>query len=357
MQNCFRRVVKHLLSILVFYSGFLRIFFYFQGKLHLSSNFTILMYHQIIDTNYNKVDSIQPGMVTAKNTFDKQMKFLKKHYKVISLDALVDGIKNKIYFHPRSVVITFDDGWKDNYFLAFPVLKRYGLPATIFLSTDYINTSKVLWFWKVNLTLRRGLLTSENVRAILDSLKEINPQKKKIILDSFASTDKFIGNLKKTEPEFQEKITDLMIKTSKIDPEEIDGRKWILDWTKIKEMSENQISFGSHARSHRILTFLNSTEIREEVVESKKVIEEKVKKPVSSFAYPNGDYAIPIKDAVKEAGYQCACTTDRPGNQPEEIDLFALRRIGIHEGACLGITKKFSKAIFACQIAGLFRKK
>ncbi len=97
----------------------------------------ILCYHSINDLNNSKI--FNPNIVDTKN-FLKQMKFLIKYYNVISLEYFVEN--HKKLTQNRNVVITFDDGYKDNYTIAYPFLKKYNLPATIFLATDFINTGK-----------------------------------------------------------------------------------------------------------------------------------------------------------------------------------------------------------------------
>ena len=97
----------------------------------------ILMYH--------RVDSFGASgelNVVSQNSFEHQMKFLKKHgYQVISLEDLVQGINKGVLFNRHSVVITFDDGYEDNYTKAFPVIKKYDFPAIIFVISDFIGNS------------------------------------------------------------------------------------------------------------------------------------------------------------------------------------------------------------------------
>jgi peptidoglycan/xylan/chitin deacetylase (PgdA/CDA1 family) len=353
MKEPFRKLVKQVLAILIFYSGFLSLFLYLARKLSWRADFAILMYHQVLDVEHNRENHLPSGMLTFEDTFDKQMKYLKKHFNVTALDELVGCLRDRKNPPARSVAITFDDGWRDNYLFAFPVLKKYGLPATIFLSTDYIDTSRVFWFHAVNLILRAGALSSQKMTEILNGFEQISQEEKKAVVESLAFADAFVEKLKKIEPHIQEKIIVEMIKKSGIQMSGTNRRRWMLDWDEIKQMAENKISFGSHAGSHRILTHLDSGEIKTELIESKGAIEEKTKGPVSCFAYPNGDYTSRIKELVKQTGYLCACTAEWKGKKQDEIDLFALPRIGIHEGASIGITGRFSRAIFACHVAGL----
>lgn len=315
-------------------------------------DFTILMYHRVLNLEHSRENHLPAGMVTLESTFDKQMKYLKENFNVISLETLIACLKDKKNVPPHSVVLTFDDGWRDNYLWAFPILRKYNLTATIFLSTDYIDTSKMFWFQAVNFILASQILTPQKITEILNRFEQIPPEDKRSIVQSFAFVDLFIERLKRIKPDLQENIIKEMIKESNLRLNGINRRRWMLDWGEIKEMGENQISFGSHGHSHRILSYLDLTEIKKELSQSKTVIEEKTKGLVNSFAYPNGDFTFQIKELVKESGYLCACAVGKTEKKWDEIDLFALPRVGIHEGMSTGIGGKFSKALFACHIAG-----
>ncbi|MFA6636200.1 MAG: polysaccharide deacetylase family protein [Candidatus Omnitrophota bacterium] len=111
----------------------------------------ILMYHGIREGEAS-------SMYVSPKNFDRQMMFLKKQgYSVISLDELVRGIENGKGYIPRTVVITFDDGYRDNYLSAFPVLAKYGFPATIFLVTGYAGNEEYLTWDQVNIMRSNGI--------------------------------------------------------------------------------------------------------------------------------------------------------------------------------------------------------
>ena len=353
MRDSIRKMVKLFSAWLAFYSGFLSLYLYLRRRLAPLPDFTILMYHRVLGSENNRGNHFLPGMVTLEDTFEKQMKYLKEHCGVISLDALIGFLTNNKKPPPGCIIITFDDGWRDNYLFALPVLKKYGLPATIFLCTDFVGTSKMFWFQAVDLVLQSGALTPRRMTDILNRLEEFSPVEKKAIVRSLASTEAFVEKLKGVKPELQEKIVRAMTGESYIQTGETPNRRWMLNWEEIEEMGRNQIDFGSHANSHRILTHLNVAEIEEELIRSKRTIEEKTKKQVSSLAYPNGDYTPQIRELVKEAGYLGACAAGRTSKGRDEIDRFALPRIGIHEGMSAGVRGKFSKALFACRVAGL----
>ncbi len=129
-----RKFFLIILSVALFLVGFY--FFWLSPKYTVP----ILMYHNI---GYEDGSSF----VKPEN-FNKQMEYIKGNgYTVITLDELVAGIKNKSQFKKNTVVITFDDGYKDNFVYAYPTLKKFGFPATIFVPSDLIGKEKALFSW------------------------------------------------------------------------------------------------------------------------------------------------------------------------------------------------------------------
>ena len=110
--------------------------------------FKIGYYHRLLDNHrniaiillYHNIDS------SSKHNFEKQMQFIKKHMQTISLNELIDCLVKKKLFPPKSIVITLDDGYENFYHYAYPILKKYQIPAPIFLVTGYIDTAKNFWW-------------------------------------------------------------------------------------------------------------------------------------------------------------------------------------------------------------------
>ncbi len=194
----------------------------------------ILTYHNINneDKNYTTV---------SVSNFEAQIKFLKESgYQSIGIDDL---LKSNADRHSKEVVITFDDGWRDNFVHAFPILKKYGLKATIFLIANQIGKPKYL---------------------------------------------------------------------TKAD---------------IEKMHQNGFEFGSHTLSHPNLTTLSENQKYEELFGSRKKLEISLNMPIHFFCYPFGIYNEATVTAVKEAGYQAACS-NRPGTN-NKLEPFLLKRTEI----------------------------
>ena len=130
----------------------------------------ILLYHRVLDIQKGGDFCSLPGIIVSVNMFNQQMRYLSKNYNVISLDHLVDSLKNNSPLPKKGVVITFDDGWRDNYSFALPILKKYNLPATIFLTSGYIGTNKTFWPEQVMSILRSEGNLKEKLKNLSDEI-------------------------------------------------------------------------------------------------------------------------------------------------------------------------------------------
>lgn len=212
-----------------------------------------LLYHKI---DFPTADVKIRGAFTAPQKFERQIAYLKKkNFEFLAASELIKFYRANGEFPSKAIAITFDDGWKDNYRYAFPVLKKYGAKATIFLVTSCIgqNTDTV---------------TAEG-----------------------------------------------------------EGPREHLSEKDILEMSKCGIEFNSHSVSHNLLHQISDEEIKFEVTESKKLIENLTQKECSVFAYPAGFFTDFAKEAIKEAGYEAAFSTVY--GDENDFDIFALNRVEI----------------------------
>lgn len=319
----------------------------------------ILMYHRVYPFDgsngkkpeWLKIKSL-PGIVVSPVFFDQQMRFLKEHYSIISLNTLVESMNQGRDIPSRSAVVTFDDGWRDNYEYAFPILKKHAVPATIFLSTGYIGTNRIFWPERLIYCLT---YQSEQCRS---NLQNTDWQGHDIIHNLFkrilSASDRdnhplfnhLIEQLKQLKPDTRKKIIDSATAGISLDS---DDMRVMMNWDEILEMSNAGIDFGSHGAEHEILTLLNPDEIAGELKTSKRTIVNKLSEKELAFAYPNGNYDDNIKKQVTDNGYICAVST-RTGKAAAASDRFALDRINIHQDNASGLSGKFSRTLFAYHI-------
>ena len=280
-----------------------------------SCNVQILLYHRVNDLH----DPFFCG--TPPAVFERQMEYLAKHFRPCSLDTALDELARKDV-PPNSIVVTFDDGYKDNFLHAFPILRKFGIPATIFLATGAIDEGPCLWFDRVFQAFRE---TEEerlygygnpSMSCPLNTLQQ-----------KLDAQDRVLRFLRSVSDDDKAVWIKALCEKLKVE-EKIRRPGLMLSWDEVRAMAQDGISFGAHTVHHPILSRVTSRQVREEVVKSREVIEKELGISVTSFAYPNGatgDFNESTKEALRDAGYRCAVTTIAGTNDSNQ-DLFELRR-------------------------------
>jgi peptidoglycan/xylan/chitin deacetylase (PgdA/CDA1 family) len=274
----------------------------------------ILMYHRV-----SKVDnwSLKPE---SPDNFQMQIEYLCNNYEILSLGKLVQAIEQGKPLPIKGVIFTFDDGYKDNYTYAYPILKKHRIPATIFLTTGHIGGENLFWWDKVNYVIHKTLATQIS----LDSLGSYSLVSE---LDKTYSSLMIVEKLKTLPEESKNTLIKTLLEISGIDIPHDLGEKMILSWEEIREMSNDGIDFGAHSVNHPILTKIPLTQARWEIKQSRKDIEEKLGKQITAFSYPNGNFNLELINIAKSLGFSCAVSVN-PKLVSPGADLYALGRIG-----------------------------
>jgi len=292
--------LKGLAAIVASKSRFLEVYSLLRRKL-LEPRVGILIYHRVSPA---KNDWFPPPL--SPEFFEQEIEYFSHNYEIITLDELAQCLHQKKSFPENAIVITFDDGNKDNYLYAYPILKKYHAPAAIFLSTGSIGTNNPFWWNKVDYTIRNTPLVELTLNGMgTYSLKSIENRSKSAfsIIEKLSELDEKQKNL----------LIDNLISISGINVPANLSKERILSWNDVQEMSNENISFGAHSVTHPILTRIPLERARWEITQSKKDIEDKTGKTVTAFAYPNGIYNNDIINIVKEADFNCAVAVN-PGN-------------------------------------------
>ncbi|MEI6535305.1 MAG: polysaccharide deacetylase family protein [Verrucomicrobiaceae bacterium] len=263
---------------------------------------------------------------TKKSVFKQICIHLSKHYQVLPLAQIVDHLKEGIPLPKRSVAITFDDGYESNYQLAFPILRQYSLPATVFLTTGFIDRTERLWFHR----LECALLNSRS--------KSVSHEKSNLKLDSTAARAHALSVLAahlKSLP--QEEMTSALEEIeSRLDSSSPDLPTALnpMSWNQVREMRDSRlIDFGAHTHRHLILGRCTTETARTEITQSRNRIQAELGAAPNLFAYPNGqpgDYHAVTAALLDEAGFNAAVTMS-PGFAKSGSNLFTLPRYGAPE--------------------------
>lgn len=262
------------------------------GKQRLST----LIYHRVLPAK----DSMRPYEVTA-DQFEWQMRLISKYFSPVSIDegltCLEDGTLPE-----RAVCVTFDDGYADNLTVAQPILEKYNIPATVFISTGYLNKGR-MWNDSVLEVFRR--LKGERVDLTSFGL---NNYALKTDDECYQAALHVITNIKHRDFSERQYIVDHMTSLVESLPEDL-----MLTDQKVVELLGRGVGIGAHTVNHPILENLDEEVSYKEIADSRDYLNKLLGVDISYFAYPNGqpdtDFSRYHADVVKELGFKAAFTT------------------------------------------------
>lgn len=319
-------LLKVVWATLLYYLGILHLFKWWV----LRDRAVVLMYHRVLDKREWQQSCSHPGIIVETDTFAMQMDVLQRHFHVISLQQLVERLRQRVPFERNTCVITFDDGWLDNYRNALPVLQRYRLSATIFLPTAYIGTGKMFWREQTISTLqqavrKRGEASDQLLQSLgLSELRKLSAD------DAIAAIHDYLNGLKELAPARRESILAEIEACAGRLPDGGGNTDRFIDWQQAREMLRYNIRFGSHGHSHTLFDQLDQSGLTEELRLSRKTIEAELAVQVKTLSYPNGNHDAQIAEIVQSEGYEAAFIA-QAGTVAGDDDPFTLRRINVHE--------------------------
>ena len=256
-----------------------------------------------------------------KQVFAQQMSYIRRHYRVISLIQMMEELRDPPA-RGQSVVVTFDDGYAGTYFGAFPVLKEYAIPATVYLTAGSIETGEAPWYDRIFLQLQQA---APQLALSLDIDHKVELSNFGNRVEAAMTVVMYLRTLRDDDRrrwcESLDGITPLRSRS------QIQGA--MMNWDQIREMQAAGVSFGCHTMTHPVLSRLDTEAMRKEIAESKRLIESRLDTYVSDFAFPFGkpkDCGSIGASTLRELGLKTAMTTIVGVNQPG-ADLFRLRRM------------------------------
>lgn len=299
-----------------------------QALLRLQRGSAIILYHGVTDRadgsdiqNYRRKHLSVPA-------FRRQIEFLKRHFQIVPLYELMANLHSHRSLQ-RLVSITFDDGYQNNFRVAWPILKELGVPFTIFVVTDFIERCAPLWMDRLECAIGRSkVLNLKIALAGVDRQFPLRTREEKM------RTDLEIRNYLKRVPDYARRellgqIIEQMGEDIRSWPE-IEPDYAPLSWKELQSMVDSDLAdVGAHTKTHAILTRLDPLSARVELSGSKRIIEDRLGRPCRFFAYPNGqpgDFDDIATRLVREAGFEGAFTTVM-GFVNAGGDPYALRRM------------------------------
>ncbi len=263
----------------------------------------ILTYHRVLDPE----------------GFDEQMLHLSEHYDVVGLDDLLAVFTQGRVLGPRSIMITFDDADRDVGEIAWPVLKRYGLPASVFVPTGYPDRPDRVFWWEhleqaLECTPRRDAIAGPGgtlpLRRAADRRRAASLLKrtlKALPLDEAVARAEAIGGELAAPP----------------------AESRVLGWEALRRLAREGLTVASHSRTHPFMDRVSLEEARAEIAGARDDLLREIGPAPPAFAFPDGRFCAEVLQVLREEGFVCAFTTRRGTNDLSTADPLRLRRINM----------------------------
>ena len=301
----------------------------------------VLCYHGVVVDSHPD-DELRFSTTVSTDEFREQLRILNQTFHCVGPDDVRDWLAGRQDLPPSPVLVTFDDGFRNNLTHAAPELARQSTPALLFVATGYIGTDRVLWPQELvervlrwprqripapsgpDLELSGGFeQRSEVARGLRSVCKQVPQEERASYLDQL-----------RQEP----------TNTAEWDQE----LYAFLSWDEVREIRRYGVDIGSHTVEHPILSQISAEQLRQELLQSKRTIERELQQPCDYIAYPNGtyaDYNQQVLQAVRDAGYSLGFTLNRSLNR-QTADPVALDRVDIAGHVPL--------EVFRSRVSGLF---
>jgi len=311
----------------------------FQG-----SKFGILCYHRVGTEGVPLFSRLLPRV------FEEQIRYVRKHYRVVSLGQLCAEMRDAVAV-PPTLAITFDDGYRDLYTHALPVLREYGIPATIYLIGRCMETGEAPWYDRVFVALATAKESAFDLD--LDTVR-------RFVLSSpaarLAATWEIVCYLRSISDADRRRWCARFEQQVKIP--EVPLKDRILSWEQVRTMRRDGIFFGAHTMTHPAVSQLDATSLDEELGRSKELLESRLDTEISDFAYPFGkpaDRSPAAEQFLMGCGYRSAVTTTAGVNLASANPL-ALFRLQVSDdrsltGFALNLSRLFLEVVFEEQKA------
>lgn len=280
----------------------------------------VLTYHRVGRPEENP--SLDPRQVSATpEVFEQQMHFLADNYNVVHIEQVADAVVNGARLPRKAVAITFDDAYRDVQKYAWPILKKYRLPATVFVPTAYPDQPERSFWWDRLYLAFKTTTRSELSESSLGTLPLKTPQER-------AQSRKRLQDHIKTLPH-KEMMEAIENTCAQLLNGRDSGLNAVIGWEDLRRLVKEGLALGGHTQTHPILTQIPLEQVRQEVRGALQDLQREIGNVLPVFAYPNGNNNADILNIMKEEGYTLAFTAEGGFNNLNMRHPFEIHRTNI----------------------------
>lgn len=341
VQRTARLLAKHAAAEVIARSGAVRL--PMAGRRVL-----VLSFHRVVEDFQAERARSLPALLIGARTLRQLLEVVARHWDVVSLPVAAREMAGPARTGPRLAAITFDDGYRDVYQQAFPVLQALRMPATVYLPTDFVSGTGVLLHDQLysllvafrERRLEPGCLPAAGARILVAGIDAAGTGPHPL-------TDHLCAATSRTDLQI---LIDAL--AGRIGPVSVSGAP--MTWAMARALAHTGWEIGAHTVRHIVLPREPQSVMRQELLASRAEVEAHTGWPCRHFAYPNGAYSLASQRALREIGFESAVTTEDRPQRPAGEDPLALPRKALWEQSCLGADGRFSETVTLCNLAGAF---
>lgn len=343
-----RRFAKTALAAALYRTGANAVLGSFLGRSPL-----VVAYHRVVERFDREVQYAMPGMLVSRTMLERHLDAIGRRHRFVSLDELGAALERGERFRHPVAAVTFDDGYRDVYENAFPLLIRKGIPAAVFVVSDLIGTRHLQTHDKLYLMLTKALSNCSLMAAVIAhrlTVAAVPIQQRERITraatDATALTRAILPGL--TQAHVRQLMLELEAEIE-VGALHEDGLL-PMTWDMLAEMQSKGMTIGSHSCSHALLANEPAHVVARETTESRHRLARHLGTPAAHFAYPNGSFNAVTVKAVAESGYRfayAACS-----HRSREYPLLTIPRVLLWERSSVDAFGEFAPTILACQTRG-----
>ena len=311
-------------------------------------------YHRVVEDFASSAEMSIPSMLVSLRMLERHLDWIGRRSQIVSLDELGERLRSGDRLDKPVAAITFDDGYRDFYSHALPLLKKKGIPAAVFVVTDLVGTTTVQTHDRLYLMLMRRFgcqkVQSIDIAELLQRVGILLPNG----MVPATATSPFLATrmLLEVLPQADMQRVLTMLDSEVSIAEDTFNPFYSLTWEMLVSIRRAGMTVGSHTKSHILMTNESRQKVMDEVVGSREELEKRLGTSVQHFVYPDGAFDASSVTAVAAAGYEFGYTSCR--HRDPRHPMLTVPRTVLWENSCLDSRGLFSGPVLNCQLRGAF---